>query len=184
MTPKDADSARSAGQWTPGPWAGEPDRKEWLDQATGLPCLAMRNGGGAWCGYVAVPTSHPAHGLSYHSDAFDIEDLLNERRTLDHARTQLAVNNIEVHGGLTFAGAEREHAAAPERAWWFGFDCSHAGDYSPRFDRADDPVLGLGKPTGWGGVITYRTLAYVEEQCALLADQLAAIALAHPEGER
>jgi hypothetical protein len=26
-------------QWGPGPWQDEPDKKQWQDEATGLPCL-------------------------------------------------------------------------------------------------------------------------------------------------
>lgn len=50
--------------WPSGPWDDEPDRVEWRDEATGLPCLALRNDMfGSWCGYVAVPPGHPVHGL-------------------------------------------------------------------------------------------------------------------------
>jgi hypothetical protein len=33
--------------WPPGPWDDEPDRIEWIDEATGQPCLMRRNGFGA-----------------------------------------------------------------------------------------------------------------------------------------
>jgi hypothetical protein len=37
--------------WGPGPWTDEPDKVQWTDTATGLPCLAKRNPrGGHWCG--------------------------------------------------------------------------------------------------------------------------------------
>lgn len=157
------------------PWEAEPDRKEWLDGSTGYACLAQRGPSGAWCGYVAVPRDHPARGRSYYSDNFDIASVLQDADVRASAIVQQAINEIRVHGGLTFAG-DRDHAEAPEDAWWFGFDCAHAGDYSPKYGRVDHPVLGLGRPTGWGGVITYRTLGYVEGEIASLADQLARIA--------
>ena len=65
--------------WGPGPWQEEPDKRQWQDEATGLPCLIVRNNGGALCGYVGVPKGHPDHGKDY--DAVD----------------------VDVHGGLTFA---------------------------------------------------------------------------------
>lgn len=158
------------------PWENEPDEKAWVDEATGLACLAMRGPHGGWCGYVAVPADHPANGMDYYSSSFDIEDLLSGQKTRATAEAKLAVNKIEVHGGLTFASRERNHPDAPAGAWWFGFDCAHAGDFSPKMDRVDHPITGLGCPTGWGGVVTYRTLGYVVDQCADLARQLQAMA--------
>lgn len=51
--------------WGPGPWQDEPDKRQWADEATGLPCLIVRGPIGALCGYVGVPPDHPAYGLSY-----------------------------------------------------------------------------------------------------------------------
>lgn len=51
--------------WGPGPWNDEPDKRQWQDEATGLPCLIVRSPVGALCGYVGVPPDHPAYGLSY-----------------------------------------------------------------------------------------------------------------------
>lgn len=36
--------------WGEGPWQHEPDRVDWYDEGTGLPCLMIRNAIGAWCG--------------------------------------------------------------------------------------------------------------------------------------
>src|SRR5258708_1427255 len=72
--------------WGPGPWDGEPDKGRWTEEATGLPCVALRANpeSGSWCGYVAVEPGHPLHGHGY-DDA-----------------------NVEVHGGLTFAAGCRD----------------------------------------------------------------------------
>jgi hypothetical protein len=51
--------------WPRGAWDDEPDKKQWQDTATGLPCLIVRNGVGALCGYVGVPRWHPWHGRQY-----------------------------------------------------------------------------------------------------------------------
>lgn len=49
-------------KWGDGPWQDEPDKKQWRDPETGLPCLIVRGPGGALCGYVGVPANSPAFG--------------------------------------------------------------------------------------------------------------------------
>lgn len=100
-------------RWEAGPWEDEPDKLEWRDESTGLPCLIVRGPVGALCGYVAVSPGHPWHGKHY--DGCD----------------------ADVHGGLTYsdkcAGAIC-HAAKPgepDDVWWLGFDCAHLGDFIP-----------------------------------------------------
>lgn len=68
-------------EWGEGPWLTEPDKMQWQDEATGLPCLIVRNTRvtGALCGYVGVAEGHPDFEKGY-----------------DHVE-------VEVHGGLTFA---------------------------------------------------------------------------------
>ena len=139
--------------WGAGPWQDEPDKRQWQDAATGLPCLLVRNeSGGNLCGYVGVFTSHPLHGKDYD------------------------VPEVEVHGGLTFAGGcghsgdesrgicHVPGAGEPDSVWWFGFDCAHAWDrrpaYEARYPEYVDPVD------------IYRTAAYVEGECCQLAQQL------------
>jgi hypothetical protein len=154
--------------WGDGPWQGEPDRVEWTH--AGLPCLAARGPdvSGHWCGYVAVPPGHPLHGTPY-NDA-----------------------DVDVHGGLTYAHrcqGEICHVPAPgepDDVWWFGFDCAHAGDFSPGLDAtlrqigardrgpAYDHAAAIAA-NSWT-VDVYRTLAYVQAETNQLADQLAAIA--------
>lgn len=65
--------------WPRGPWDDEPDKKQWRDPASGLPCLIVRGPSGSLCGYVAVGPDHPAYGKGY-------DDV-----------------DVTVHGGLTFA---------------------------------------------------------------------------------
>lgn len=137
-----------------GPWDSEPDKIQWVDEATDLDCLIKRNHSGALCGYVGVPPSHPLHGWDY-STAED--------------------RGIEVHGGLTYAAACQEdagdnaicHVPLPGREanmWWFGFDCAHYMDAVPR-------MLDLKYEHG-----TYKDVAYVKAEVANLARQLADVA--------
>jgi hypothetical protein len=42
-------------EWGEGEWNNEPDKVQWQDEETGLPCLVVRSPmGGNWCGYVGV----------------------------------------------------------------------------------------------------------------------------------
>lgn len=65
--------------WGRGPWDTEPDKAQWVDAATGLDCLIVRNRMGTLCGYVGVPETHPWFKTSYN----DVD--------------------VDVHGGLTFS---------------------------------------------------------------------------------
>jgi hypothetical protein len=147
--------------WPSGEWDGEPDKLQWTDEATGLPCLAVRHPRlGNWCGYVGVPPEHPLHGRGY-------EDL-----------------DLEVHGGLSFAHACQPHESEadgichvpgpgePEHVWWLGFDCAHGGDLSPGLLRKDLDWLDSLKVLAEHEI--YRPLAYVKGECARLAAQLLA----------
>jgi hypothetical protein len=140
--------------WPRGPWDDEPDKVQWPDAATGLPCLIVRSPFGALCGYVGVPPGHPLHGKRYDDDAV----------------------NVGVHGGLTFSGACSEgsedhgvcHKPAPgepDDVYWFGFDCAHCYDLMPNMATLYE--------LNTGGA--YRDRAYVEDQCRALAAQLATV---------
>lgn len=136
-------------KWGHGPWQEEPDKVQWKDEVTGLPCLAVRNPRcGHWCGYVGVAEGHPYFGKSY----FDCD--------------------VEVHGGLSFAAFCRPEEnlegsvchvpepGEPDHVWWLGFDCAHAFDTLPAFP-------GVAVPGS-----SYKSLDYVKDQCARLAQQL------------
>lgn len=110
---------RKALGWPSGEWDSEPDKVQWQDEATQLPCLAVRHPHfGNWCGYVGVAPGHQLHGKSC-NDA-----------------------DVDVHGGLTYSdkcqpvmneSAGICHIAAPgepDDVWWLGFDCHHCDDLS------------------------------------------------------
>lgn len=146
--------------WPPGPWDDEPDRIEWIDRATGQPCLMKRNGAGAWCGYTAVNPGHRLHGVDY----MDVD------------------GGVEAHGGLTYSGlchGEICHVpqpGEPDDVWWFGFDANHHFDIAPRL--LDGPWEALTRLTDTfvnpsGPEPAYRDENYVREQVTHLARQLA-----------
>lgn len=137
-------------KWGVGPWDNEPDKVQWLDPVSGLPCMIRRGRMGAWCGYVGVSEGHPAYGKDYP----EVE--------------------ADVHGGLTYAafcedGADEAsgicHVTADHKpVWWLGFDCSHVLDSTPEkmsWNRGPD--------------CEYRDQAYVTDQTLRLAKQLAAM---------
>lgn len=152
---------RTALGWPAGPWDSEPDKMQWPDAATGLPCLAVRHPRrGHWCGYVGVADGHSLHGKNYN----DV--------------------NLSAHDGLTFSAACRPseteatgicHIPAPgepEHVWWFGFDCAHCDDHSPQDAKF---AVERGYPLTLRASQNYRTLAYVQQQCASLAAEIAAL---------
>lgn len=162
--------------WGDGPWQDEPDKVQWKDEATGLPCLAKRHPRhGHWCGYVGVSEGHPAFEKGYD----DVHDLFGPYDSDAY---------LSVHGGLTYADAceEGDEAASichvpepgePDHVWWLGFDCAHSGDVSPameardrqKYEETGDPFW---LPIKYPWSDSYRTLDYVRAECASLARQL------------
>jgi hypothetical protein len=139
-----------------GPWDNEPDKAQWIDEATGLDCLIVRNHFGGLCGYVGVQPGHEWHGVEY------------------------GVPDVDVHGGLTFADLCQEGAedgpgvchipepGRPANVWWLGFDCGHYMDIQPAMIEEDFPYGDM-----WGLKPAYRTFEYVQQECAGLAKQVA-----------
>ena len=143
--------------WGEGPWLEEPDKVVWVDDASDLDCMIVRNHHGALCGYVGLPEGHPLHGQGYDE------------------------SDVDVHGGLTFAGPCMEGAredeqhichdpqGRPDNVWWLGFDCGHAFDLMPAL-RVRHRDLGFDDV---GLDESYRDLAYVKDEVTRLAEQLA-----------
>lgn len=165
-------------KWPAGPWDGEPDKAVWVDEATGLDCMIVRQGNsGHLCGYVGVGPDHPWHATTYSTCTVGCDE-----GWCGHTPE----SRLEVHGGITFS--ERCHPdpkgpghgichlarpGRPEPVWWFGFDCAHYMDLQPLIlstlgrEVLDDSPLGNG---------TYRTVGYVVGECEDLARQLAGVA--------
>jgi hypothetical protein len=141
-------------KWSDGEWQDEPDKMQWQDEETGLPCLIVRNGGGALCGYVGVSRDHPLYEKTY-------DDVYSEGY------------NIDVHGSLTFSNkcsptgkiCHVVEEGEDDAVWWLGFDCSHGGDISPGFSV----FLSGGYEYE---VDSYKTIEYVQNEVKDLARQL------------
>jgi hypothetical protein len=144
---------RDKSKWKRGPWDSEPDKVQWLDETTGLPCLIVRGPVGSLCGYVGVSPSHPFFGKDY-------DDV-----------------SADAHGGLTFAGGcmkdgqeasrvcHQVEAGEPDNVWWFGFDCAHSGDLCPGMSWFDGY---------FGRSDTYKDFDWVRAEVQQLAKQLRA----------
>jgi hypothetical protein len=157
--------------WGDGPWLTEPDKMQWVDEASGLDCLIVRNthGTGALCGYVGVPPGHPWHKVHYDAVSVPSED-------------DETGGYVEVHGGLTYSDMCEEgrdeslgicHVPLPGRAadvWWLGFDCAHHLDLSPA-RAARDAERGYPPDADE----TYKTIEYVQVECRRLARQAAEV---------
>lgn len=163
-------------RWPDGPWMHEPDRVDF--EHAGLPCLLLRNGKGAWCGYAAVPPGHPWHGVDYKAclapgaPGHDPED----EDSAWHDCQETLQERVRVHGGLTYSAAcegpicHVPKPGEPDAVWWFGFDCMHLGrDFAPRYALEMPGIYGL------FGEAIYRDLAYARAQTERLAEQLAAV---------
>jgi hypothetical protein len=154
-------------QWGDGPWLSEPDLLSWRDPATALPCMIARTPLGHLCGYVGVFRGHKAYGLPF--DAVD----------------------ARVHGGLTWGSTQKElepRRSVGRQAWFFGFDCAHAGDLIPGVDTSEmkkltDALLDslpVPVPPGFRQAFertanVYRTFDYVKAEVTDLAAQLHAM---------
>lgn len=141
------------------PWEDEPDTASWVDDVTGYKCTIWRHPTiGHLCGYVAIPKGHPLHGQGY--------DDIN--------------HFVEVHGGLTYCDEDKETGE-----WVVGFDCSHAGDFSPKLS------LTLLKYTDSDAEMmdyrirseVYRDWAYVDGQVRELARQLWGFSIGVAKGD-
>ena len=141
--------------WGPGPWQDEPDKVQWTDKATGLPCLIVRNPRhGNLCGYVGVDATHPCYRVDY------------------------SEVDVEVHGGLSYAALRPTGAdGGLHTLWWFGFDCGHWRDIAPGLDallreRHLDPLDIPDDGPEWMRR-RYRPIGYVRDEVTQLARQLA-----------
>ena len=154
--------------WTRGVWDEEPDKAQWTDEKTGLPCLVVRGPSGALCGYVGVSSKHPWYEIDY--------SICTTQCGEDWCEHSPGCR-IDVHGGLTFSSKCAEtndpskhichvvDAGEDDDVWWFGFDCAHYGDLCPKYEHQ--------LPYSWDD--WYKDFGYVKGQVAKLAGQLASV---------
>lgn len=91
-------------EWGPGEWQDEPDKVQWKDEATGLPCLIVRNWSGALCGYAGVSEGHPLFAKDYSATLPHECDGSCSAEYDYHRYDASPAGMVSVHGGLTFSG--------------------------------------------------------------------------------
>jgi len=143
---------------------------DWVTRA-GYRAVALFIHGSHRTGYVSVPPTHPFFGKEYNQDsglALPPETEIGKRGPID-----VFVNSFketcdvgflfDVHGGITYSRSGKDYPVEnnPDENWWFGFDCAHLGDL--REGETASP---------WEPMATHKSLAYVEDECESLADQL------------
>lgn len=147
-------------EWGNGPWMQEPDKMQWVDEATGLDCLIVRNNAGALCGYVGVPESHPWHGVDY-------SQCLHTPRCEESWCGNSPESHITVHGGLTFA--DRCNEASPEKWERWRASMLSRRDEAKQYPRGDaaNAWRDLGKFVddyeGWHEYSVGRAICHVPE---------------------
>ena len=150
----------------------EPDTLDF--ESHGLQCALRRGPMGSWCGYAAIPVTHPLHNVGYHQSHPLLTKLWKTRQhepignagiiplfCADSTKAPSMDVVLAVHGSITYSG-DRCPLEDPDGKWWIGFDCSHAGDIIPE--------IGYNCP---GNI--YRTIHYARGECEALAGQLAAV---------
>lgn len=81
---------------------------------------------------------------------------------------------LPVHGGINYSSdhlydvinytvEDKADVLGGTKAWWFGFDCGHKGDYVPKLHD-------LAKVST--GEASYRDMEFVIDECKQLVDQL------------
>lgn len=152
--------------------------KDWTTKA-GLRAVVLFIHNSHHCGYVAITKDHPLYGVTYNTPhpALRREALENEPigkrgilpvfcsalREEDTVRPDVFFN---VHGSITYSDdGEDGYPAKGAGLWWFGYDCSHAGDL-----RLKDRELGYADPDS-----VFRDADYCISECESLAAQLEAV---------
>jgi hypothetical protein len=102
------------------------------------------------------------------------------------------VDKLRVHGGITFGNFCRPNAdeardichvvnrGEDDHVWWLGFDCSHAGDFSPMLDSTLRAIPSIAEHRAQRSTLQqmlgaheiYRDLRYVRREVSSLARQL------------
>jgi hypothetical protein len=185
--------------WGEGEWSSEPDKRQWKDEETGYPCLIVRAPvTGALCGYVGIPEKHPLYGCPYNKPHDLAKKFLNDNQDSSTVKRGIislfcidADNpNIDiifnVHGSLTFSDFCHSESKpesgichiGDEKPYWFGFDCSHAGDVSPAMEAKMREIMPKDHDFSYKSDDVYRNIAYVTAEVQSLARQLKALEVA------
>lgn len=145
-------------EWGIGEWNKEPDFQ--LFTYRNHYCLLNRNILGGWCGYVGVDTESIFYNKNY---------------------SESPIDDLDVHGGITFGAFKTLEEFPSLKLFWLGFDCSHCGDFVPaeenilkkatQYLQELKRVESLRAETEKSKSI-YRTFEYAQKQLKGLVDQI------------
>lgn len=123
-------------------------------------CIIYRVPSGHFCGYVGVKKDSNCYGKNYYTDTVDWAGENNYVKEL--TKVEEAINDISVHGGLTYANDNLAcfKGIFGDEIWWFGFDAAHYDDISlySYFPKASGS--------------TYKSFEYIKEQVEQLSNQI------------
>jgi hypothetical protein len=145
----------------------------------------------SYCGHSAESRFHVHGGITFADSCHEATpERWNQWRTMMHASREEAAKYP--HGDAAERWATMGHmiddynafrawgeagfichvpqAGRPDKVWWFGFDCAHSGDVTPKYHN--HPRLSFLSSRDRDD--EYRTRAYVESEVRSLAAQLAA----------
>lgn len=182
--------------WGEGEWNSEPDKVQFQDEATGYPCLIVRaRVTGSLCGYVGIPENHPLYGCAYNKPHELAKKFINDNQELSigkrgvfslfciDADNQNLDIMFDVHGSLTFSDFCHSESKpesgichiGDDKPYWFGFDCSHAGDIMPAMDAKMKEIMPEDYDFSYKSEDIYRNISYVTSEVQSLARQLKAL---------
>lgn len=157
---------------TRGPWASEPDKIAWTDQATGYPCIVVREYTGEFGSYVSVPADHPLSGFTADALPSAIGEGLHcpvtYSRGCDHTAPERRSVCHVYHKGRYIPRAHRDLPRHDEHAWWLGMVLDGPRDLCP--NSGHTPALAAERGR------TYRDVTFAVNQATLLARRLHAYA--------
>jgi hypothetical protein len=173
-------------KWPRGPWDFEPDKVQYTDHDTGLPCLIVRHPScGQLCGYANIRLTYASFCQEARSEDFlkwnqSMKDRTEEALQYPNGD---AARDWETLGHLVddFEGwteyqkcsgiCHETEEGDNDKVWWFGFDCAHSMDYSPGI-AATFAAIGHTDYEEHHRLDIYRDIAYVKAEIASLAKQL------------
>lgn len=152
---------------TRGPWENEPDKVAWTDEATGYPCIVVREYTGEFGSYVSVPGDHPLSGFTTDALPSAISEGLHRPVTYSRGcdRTtpeRRSICHVDHKGRLT----PRAHRELPQHddAWWLGVTLDGPRDFCPNSNYTPPLAAERGR--------TYRDVSFAANQATLLARRL------------
>jgi hypothetical protein len=137
-------------EWGSGEWQDEPDKVQFADESTGMPCLIVRNHSGALCGYVGVTEGHPFFGKSYDSSA-SVPHICDEACDAEndyHSHSSSVGGALSAHGGITFSDFCSSHDEADYQRFMARLEQSR--DEAKRYPHGDAAQ----RLKEWGGIRT------------------------------